>query len=78
MAGKKCSHLVETGHANQGDHYTCDITEKLCVASTFDNPDPGHPASCEFAEYHPHLAALCPGYNVDNSLVKKIREYWKK
>jgi hypothetical protein len=78
MVRKYCSHLFEQGHDAQADHYMCKITKDVCVASTFENSDPGHPASYEVAEYLPYLAELCPAFNVPDPLVEKIREYFEK
>ena len=77
MAEKYCSHLIQKGHTAQYDHYTCDITSKVCVASTFEDHDYGHPASFEVAEYHSYLADLCPGLDVPDGLVYKVKEHWK-
>ncbi len=78
MAKGYCSHLTEQGHCNQEDHYICDITKIVCVASTFENEDPGHPASCEVADYDRYLAQNCPAFNVPDSLVEKIRKHFSK
>lgn len=78
MCEKKCSHLIEQGHDTQADHYLCGITKNVCVASTFENPDYGHPASYEVAEYQDYLAEQCPCYDVHNLLVENIKKHWEK
>jgi len=77
MAEKHCLHLVLGKHETRRDYYTCDISGKVCVASTFGNADFGHPASVEFADYHDYDAKECPCYDLPEGLVGKIRKHWK-
>jgi hypothetical protein len=77
MVIKKCSHLVEQGCVSRRDHYTCDVTGDICAATSYDNPDPGHPASYDSAKYHAHSAVKCPGYDVPDDLLERVREHWK-
>jgi len=74
---QECRHLVRTGYATQRNYFTCAISKNVCVASSYENSDPGHPASCEIADYSHYNAENCPLFDTPDDLVETIKQYWE-
>ena len=57
------------------DRYICKITGQRCIASRYEDPDPGSSLSMGFvAYYHDNVAqATCPAYNFSDTQAKQLR-----
>ena len=73
-----CAHIEFGEHDTRYDYYTCGITGKVCVASSFVDGDPGHPASYEYASYCMQTAEKCPAFCINDDLAALIKEEWSE
>ncbi len=81
MAEKYCCQLKGLPKTREdiidSDLYMCKITGRRCIASNYEDPDPGHPASSgRVASYNDDLAEIdCPVYNAPNDLADQINQF---
>lgn len=75
MESNYCSQLgslPEDDDTSRPDLFKCKITGNRCIASDYDNPDPGHPGSYEVASYKDYFAQSCPAYNIPDNAAKML------
>jgi hypothetical protein len=72
-----CSQLDNIPKKGKSIHnpnlFMCKITDRRCIASSYEDPDPGHPGSQEEAHYDDGEARYCPAYGLPDKLAKDIR-----
>ena len=77
MEKEYCSQLKNIIKKGRSLHdpnlFMCRITGNRCVASSYENPDKGHPCSIEKASYDDGKARYCPAYGLPDKLAKDIR-----
>ncbi|MFQ6009828.1 MAG: hypothetical protein ACE5J7_01780 [Candidatus Aenigmatarchaeota archaeon] len=77
--GDYCSQLENIPKEGESiwnsDLYKCRITGRRCIASTYEDPDPGHPGSREEAYYHDGEARSCPAYNATDEMAAVIKGF---
>ena len=80
MGKKYCSQLgnlpINEKDIYKPDRYICKITRHSCIASTYEDPDPGHPASLgDTASYSDYKAANCLGYDLSDEIANRIKKH---